>query len=215
MNPLTPEMFHKVINEMSECYNTAPCGIVATISPDAYYSLGDCSNATPCAIAPRPMPSKNPYDRGTLAWVKWEKKCMVREEPNKKENNMGYDESQLEIQKRNRLSNRLDEVKASHIGGLKDKFHMHPVSLKTVEEVNKALKDGRFDINPDYLSAKGEINYFTTGMLRAVDPARDTDGYKAAEKLVNTAYTAAKDKIIVLPLEKGLEALNTFEAATF
>jgi len=139
--------------------------------------------------------------------------------PYKKENNMGYETTAASIEgtQREHLQTRLRSVKNDKTEALKDTFHMKPVSLKTEDELIAAMKSGNVRVAEGYKNPEDGKLYYGLSSLRieAFDPAKDEAGYKAAAELVDKAYTDAKDKVIVLPLEKGLEALNSFESATF
>jgi hypothetical protein len=151
-------------------------------------------------------------------------RCAPAPKAQKKENNMSTSNINVtattavdttERDQRRYLTDRLYNVKAEKRAEAFEKFNMGTLKLKTVDEVNAALKDGTIIFDKDNASEDGRIGWFCTSMLSVVNPKRDEAGYQAADALLGKAYTDAKDKIIVLPVEKGLEALNAFEAQTF
>jgi hypothetical protein len=164
------------------------------------------------------------YDFDLLADCSSGSTCAPAKKAQKKENNMSTANINVtattavdttEKDQRRYLTDRLYNVRAEKRAEAFEKFNMDTLKLKTVDEVNAALKDGTIIFDKDNASADGRIGWFCTSMLSVVNPKRDEAGYKAADALLGKAYTDAKDKIIVLPVEKGLEALNAFEAQTF
>lgn len=131
--------------------------------------------------------------------------------------------AQNEAEKINYLSRRLEDVKHDKKHALKEHFNLlDPEAPNTFDEYVKALKDGKYSFrneaakeranNPDYFYSWGISDYI---IFRDPSVKPDKDGYKAAEKLLDAEYTKTKDVIKVLPADKGLEALNAFEAKTF
>lgn len=160
-----------------------------TFTPD--YSLATLSPVNPvcCPSAPK-------------------KKCAQKEETT-----MDYN---MEVDQRNHLKRRLDRVETDKHGELRTAFHMD-ASPKSKDAILAALKAGNIEFNNAYFAKDGTLGecWNANGTFSFVDPDKDEKGYDAAKKLLHAAFAAAKDKIIVLPLKDGLDALNEFEAATF
>lgn len=136
-------------------------------------------------------------------------------EKEEKENTMNdYRNSEAATQ-RTHLIRRLEQTQYKKREDLQNAFNMHAPVLKTKEDVEKAMKDGLFRLHEAYADGTDLKYGFCTSMLQVVNPKRDEAGYNAAEALMNKAAVAARDEILVLPVEKGLEALNKFEASTF
>lgn len=130
-----------------------------------------------------------------------------------KENNMGC-EFNIEVDQRNYLKRRLDTIRSEKDAALTDKFHMETVYPETKDEIAKALKDGAFELIPSFFDKDGKISHYYSAQsaIRFTDPLRDEEGYKTASKFLGATYTAAKDKIVVLPVADGLKTLQEFEA---
>lgn len=144
---------------------------------------------------------------------------------NKKENNMGYantaavrytDESfNQEKAAREHMEDRLYGAYHTKQDDLRTKFHMRPVEINTIKELKDALANGTIIVYAEHLKDDHSISWGWGDYLTAKDKDRDEAGYKLADGLLDTAFTKAKDTIKVLPVDKGLEALQQFEAATF
>lgn len=179
--------------------------------------LGNCFACGPNIACEQPVP----WPTQTI------QASAKRKQPNKettKENTMGYAAINVTAatavdnttrDQREHLLERLSSVRCEKRDELTEKFFMGPVKLETIEAVEAAMKDGTIQVDKDYADKNGNLSWFSTTMLRIVNPKRDEAGFKAANVLLGKSYTDAKDKIIILPVEKGLEALGTFEAATF
>lgn len=166
-----------------------------------------------CTKQPYPtqpsVPCSPPYPYGC--------KGACTKEPNKKENNMGYE---IETAQRQHLQSRLRDVREAHSSAMRDKYNMNPVrSPKTLEELTAALAKGHYTLNKDMFTADGRFTGWTSSRDAIIwtnpDKPEDKAGYDAAKALLGKAYTAAKDVIIVKSLDDGLKALNDFETATF
>lgn len=133
-----------------------------------------------------------------------------------KENNMG--DYQIETDQRNYLKRRLDRAEMQKCEDLRTKFHMNFPTFSKPEDLLAFLKAGDgVTVDKTYLNNDGTfLGYINPlGTLKLSDPLKDEAGYKAAVKVKDDAYTAAKDQIMIMPLADGLKALQDFEARVF
>lgn len=123
--------------------------------------------------------------------------------------------------KRDHLIVRLRNAKYKKERDAADVFNLYVYnSPKNFRELIAAIKDGKFQIDEkiakkmDARIADGEPTGCHSPFYGIIwdGPQKDEDGYQAFLTDMGTAYTKAKDEILVLPIEKGLEALRTFEA---
>jgi hypothetical protein len=141
--------------------------------------------------------------------LKWKK---PKEE---KETTMGY-EYNMEVDQRNHLKRRLDLVyKDKNVALEKQFFIFEPEGPRTKDELTKCLASGGFSINESFFDKKGNLDRWANPQVaiswRTEATQADMEGYEAAKKLLDKAYTDTKDAIIVKPLTDGLAALQAFE----
>jgi hypothetical protein len=134
-------------------------------------------------------------------------------------------------EQRHYLENRLQSAHREHNSGLESHFNIWGGKPKTLNEAVELIKAGKFEVNQKNLDGYNHMaggcfddeekseasfdNYSFVEVLKFDVPQPDKVGYKAAEKLLDKAYTDAKDQIKVLDVEAGLKALKDFESATF
>lgn len=83
----------------------------------------------------------------------------------------------------------------------------------TPKELVDRITSGKFVINTDKSDYR---THYPMDFIEWRDPAikKDRPGYEAWEKLLGTAYYAAKDQIMIGTPADGLKALQTFEVQT-
>lgn len=89
---------------------------------------------------------------------------------------------------------------------------------KTMDDLLARLKDGKFVFDNE--KYKDREFYYASDIISRVrwrDPNAPADkaGFAAAEELLNKAFTALTDEIIVSDPKDALEALKAFEAKSF
>lgn len=97
-------------------------------------------------------------------------------------------------------------------------FNLHvDNSPKNFRELLAAIKDGKFSIDEkraakiDAKILNGEPTYGALDGIIWDGPQKDCEGYEKFSTYLDDEYQKANDEIIVLPLEKGLEALRRFQ----
>lgn len=138
--------------------------------------------------------------------------------PVKKEETM-YTETQTQ---RNYLETRLRNIYASKRTDLNKQFHIDRYVPSSFKEALEKIKTGKFsfdekrleNLEDDYGGEYFDLYCLVSLIDWDLEPA-DKAGFKAAEKLLDKAYTDAKDQVTVASPEKGLEALKAFEGTTF
>jgi hypothetical protein len=181
--------------------------ITDTISLDDLYRAKDELDKTSCPVA---VPCQ------AVNWVK-RKNYPVAQEPNKKENNMGFEQN-IEVDQRNHLKRRLDNVQREHYSVARKAYHMKGLDVTGLtKDEALALITSSIKLRDGAFNSEGKVSpyYDVFSAFELIDAKMDQKGFDAAIKAIDTAYTAAKDTILVLPLAEGLKALQAYEAATF
>lgn len=138
----------------------------------------------------------------------------VKYEEVEKENNMNTS-IQVAVNDDNTkryLKDRLYVVTANKRVALRVKFGMADAdSPRTLEDFFQRIKDGKYVVAKDDMKRR---SYEPALYISWRDPAieKDENGYEAANEKLKAAETATKDAIVVLDNEKGLAALQAFEA---
>jgi len=140
---------------------------------------------------------------------------------NEKETTMYLDtRASLDMQKKQYLLNRLDNEHRKMVAPLSKTFGLSDdTPPKTPSELVERIQAGKFVI-PSEEDQKKRRYYGPEDAIysfRWRDPAAKEDqaGYEAAEKALTTAYTEAKDAIMIKSDEDGLKALEDFKSKTF
>lgn len=142
--------------------------------------------------------------------------CSPVTEEVEKENNMNTS-IQVAVnddQTKRYLKDRLYAVTHEKRTALSRKFGMiDDEAPRTANELIKRITDGKYVIRKD----RGDSRTYSDSLayINWRDPAvtKDEAGFDAANDKLEKAQTAVKDQIVVLDAEKGLAALQTFEAA--
>lgn len=139
---------------------------------------------------------------------------------------------------RDYLLRRLERLFCSKQEDLRKKFDLyHSPFPKSPDQLVQMIKDGKFKIAKRHTDAQIIANAEDNGMEFADDAAKqeylkdhftyrsiydyiefddgvkvDRKGYDEAEKVLRGEYAKARDAIVVLDAEKGLAALQAFEA---
>lgn len=119
-----------------------------------------------------------------------------------------------ELVQRDYLVGRLHSANMSkHYEGRKT-FNMDPdLAPTTMNDLVQRIKDGKYVIKED----RGDkFSWNPAEQLEWKDPSKKKDeaGFKAFEKLLETATTKAKDQIMISTTADGLKALQDFESST-
>ena len=142
----------------------------------------------------------------------------VSNQKEEKETNMSYDMTPAALEKTQReyLERRLDEVRWEKRSDLRDAFGQNGLKIETKAELEKAIKS-YLVIREDAFDKEGKLKPFEywADAYSFENPDKDDAGYELASKTMETEYQTRKDMIKVLPLDKGLEALQDFESQTF
>ena len=136
---------------------------------------------------------------------------------NKEEENMDNT-----FEQRRYMETRLHSVYLDHDHALRSHFHMDPDYPATLREGLDRIAKGTVKFpTAEKLEDIGYLmdgTFFADAIWGSVDwrtTDADKDGFKAAEKLLNKAFTDAKDTIKVADPKDGLTALKEFESKTF
>lgn len=98
---------------------------------------------------------------------------------------------------------------------LQTAFNIDKQSPKTIGEAKEWLKNGWFTFNTDRKDDTGFCHFMMDDDLTWKNPAVDQEGYTAASKRKDAAFTAVKDIIMVYPAEEALKAVQDFETKDF
>ena len=137
--------------------------------------------------------------------------------PNKEEEKMD-----ITYEQRRYLERRVGSVYDDHSNKLRSDFHMGPQYPATLREALDRIEKGtvKFPKGADLEEMGYDLdgNFYSDAIWGSVDwrtEEADKDGFKAAEKLLNKAFTDAQDTIKVADPKDGLTALKEFENKTF
>lgn len=152
----------------------------------------------------------------------------------KKENNMCYSKNtstgavasisvapdRSDADKRDHLKAQLREARYEKMSEAAPLFNLNVNNTpKTFRDLIAAIKDGKFTIDEKFakkvdakIANDEPIWYSPLEGIIWDGPQQDYAGYHAFEDHLQKEYQKAKDEIIVLPLEQGLEALRRFQA---
>lgn len=175
--------------------------------PMSYFNF-PISTASNCTYSLATLQPCDPYPVGCSSAPN---KCAQKERED------AMPEYNMEVDQRNHLKRRLDTAKNKQLETLHTTYHMETIRPKNKDEILAAFKNSTLVLNEDYFKADGTLETWTNwqSAVSLADPARDEAGYKTAKAALDTAFTTAKDTVIVMPLADGLAALQKFEAATF
>lgn len=125
-----------------------------------------------------------------------------------------------DAEKRDHLKTQLREARYEKMSEAAPVFNLNVNNTpKTFRDLIAAIKDGKFTIDEKFarkvdakIANDEPIWYSPLEGIIWDGPQQDYAGYRAFEDHLQKEYQKAKDEIIVLPLEQGLEALRRFQA---
>lgn len=129
----------------------------------------------------------------------------------------------LEIDKREHLLVRLEQIRDKKQTLLREKFGMNdPKGPQTFGELKKFIEEGRLQVNEKYAKKfkdEVELDRWTNpfSYLTFVDPSikRDEKGFEEALKALSDSHAATMDMIVIHDPIAGHEALKSFESQQF
>lgn len=141
--------------------------------------------------------------------------------PYNKEEETMYSETS---DQRQYLERRLNNEKSAKESTLRVAFNLDRESPATMNEAVEMIKTGKATFDEKALARMNDDwgddaypfdSYAFNSLIEWNQPKADKEGYKAAQKLVDKAYTDTRDTIKVMDLENGLKALQAFTSTTF
>jgi hypothetical protein len=119
-----------------------------------------------------------------------------------------------EVRQRDYLLSRLRDAKSKRDLALQEQFGMRDEAApETFEEMIERIKKGKFRMSSKIKAdQKLDLWHDPLSFIRWRSKDKDEAGYDAASEKMRTEYTKAKDQIMIQTLDKGLKALEAFEA---
>jgi len=136
-------------------------------------------------------------------------------------NAIGVNTADTEIRnQRKYLQDQLYRAKYAHYEPLQRAFGLRDEDApRSPTELVERIKAGMYTVKPGETDAEGVEKFYDSPMYyfrwRNPETKKDQEGYNAAKKLLEKAYTDAERVIMVGDAKEGLEAVKQYETATF